>query len=135
MRDGPAAAVTDGRRSSGGPWPAHCVRDTPGAELHPRLAREWIDLVVGKGREADLDGYSAFEATELEALLRARGVTRVHVVGLALDHCVRHTALDARRLGFAVVVHRGATRAVNLRPQDGERAIAELADAGVEIAA
>jgi nicotinamidase/pyrazinamidase len=69
----------------------------------------------------------------LEQLLREHGVDRVHVAGLALDYCVRATALDARRLGFDVVVHRDGTRAVEAAPGDGERAVQQLRDAGVTI--
>lgn len=118
----------------GGPWPTHCVRGTPGAELHRDLARDRIDVVIDKGQEAELEGYSGFEGTSLEQLLRSRGVRRVHIAGLALDYCVKQTALDARRLGFEVLVHRDATRAVNLRPGDDRRAIAELRRAGVQMA-
>ena len=120
--------------SEGGAWPVHCVRDTPGAQLDPRLDRGLVDVIVDKGLAADLDGYSAFEATPLETLLRERGVLRVHIAGLALDYCVKHTALDALQLAFTVIVHHNATRAVNLRPNDGEHALHELAAAGVKIA-
>jgi nicotinamidase/pyrazinamidase len=120
--------------AGGGPWPVHCVQDTPGAELHPDLDRDAIDHVVDKGQDVSTDGYSGFEGTELERWLRDRDVDRVHVGGLALDYCVKNTALDARRLGFETVVHLGATRAVDVEPGDGERAIKELRDAGVEIA-
>jgi nicotinamidase/pyrazinamidase len=117
----------------GGPWPVHCVQGTVGAELHPELDRARIDVVVDAGQDVDLEGYSGFEETALEALLRKRGIRRVHVAGLALDYCVKHTALDARRLGFDVIVHRDATRAVNVHPGDDERAVAELLAAGVEV--
>jgi nicotinamidase/pyrazinamidase len=119
--------------TEGGPWPVHCVQGTAGAGLRPELDRTRIDAVVDAGQRRDLEGYSGFEQTALEQLLRERGVGRVHVAGLALDYCVKHTALDARRLGFEVVVHRDATRAVNVRPGDDERAIAELRAAGVEV--
>ena len=66
-------------------------------------------------------------------MLRERGVDTVDVAGLALDYCVKATALDARRAGFGVTVHRGATRAVEVSPGDGERAVAELRAAGVEV--
>jgi nicotinamidase/pyrazinamidase len=120
--------------SEGGPWPVHCVRDTPGAQLDRRLDRDLVDVIVDKGSAPNLDGYSAFEATALERLLHERGVLRVHIAGLALDYCVKHTALDARALGFIVILHRNATRAVNLRPGDGEHALQELTAAGVELA-
>ena len=116
----------------GGAWPVHCVRDTPGAQLHRRL-RASIDATVDKGEVRGREGYSGFEDTSLEQLLRERGVDTVHVVGLALDYCVKATALDARAAGFDVVVHRAATRAVNVQPGDGERAVAELRAAGVEV--
>lgn len=117
----------------GGPWPEHCVQGTAGAELHPALEVPLIDVVVDKGREREREGYSGFEGTGLERLLRERGVDTVHIGGLALDYCVRATALDARRAGFAVVLHRGATRAVEVSPGDGERALAELRAAGVAV--
>jgi nicotinamidase/pyrazinamidase len=117
----------------GGPWPVHCVQDTPGAELHPGLRRDLIDVVIDKGQVRELEGYSGFEGTELERLLRERDVDTVHVAGLALDVCVRATALEARRAGWRVVLHRAATRAVDVQPGDGERAVEELREAGVEV--
>ena len=117
--------------SEGGPWPSHCVQGSPGAELHPRLSTERIDAIVDAGREPEDEGYSGFENTDLDQLLRDHQVETVHVGGLALDYCVRATALDARRLGFDVVVHRDATRAIEVTAGDAERVVAELRDAGV----
>ena len=119
--------------TAGGPWPVHCVRDTDGAQLHAGLDASLIDVVVDKGTERSQDGYSGFEDTSLEGLLRARDVDAVHVAGLALDYCVRATALDARRAGFDVVVHRSATRAVDVAAGDGDRAVAELLQTGVSV--
>jgi nicotinamidase/pyrazinamidase len=119
--------------AEGGPWPVHCVRDTPGASLHPGIDVGRIDAIVDKGQARDAEGYSAFEGTELERLLRERGVATVDVAGLALDYCVKATALDARRAGFDVVVHRDATRAVEVSPGDADRAVEELRAAGVEV--
>ncbi len=117
----------------GGVWPVHCVADTPGASLHPGIDRDLIDAVVDKGQAVDREGYSGFEGTELLGLLRSQGVESVDVAGLALDYCVKATALDARRAGFDVTVHLGATRPVDVQPGDGERAVAELRAAGVEV--
>ncbi len=117
----------------GGPWPVHCVRDTAGAQLHAAIDTSQIDVVLDTGEAPDLEGYSAFENTELERLLRERDVTTVNVAGLALDYCVKATALDAKRAGFDVVVLRAATRAVEVKPGDGERAVAELREAGVRV--
>jgi nicotinamidase/pyrazinamidase len=119
--------------SHGGPWPVHCVAGTAGAELHAGIDTSQIDAVVDKGQAVDREGYSGFEGTELEQLLREHEVDAVDVAGLALDYCVKATALDARRAGLSVTVHRGATRAVEVQPGDGERAVAELRAAGVEV--
>ena len=112
----------------------HCVRDTGGAQLHPEAAlRAASTRSSTPGASRDDEGYSGFEDTELERLLRDQDVDTVHVAGLALDYCVKATALDARRAGFDVVLHRGATRAVDVEPGDGERAVEELRAAGVEV--
>jgi nicotinamidase/pyrazinamidase len=127
-------------QKDGGIWPVHCVRDTWGAELHPEVLAG--SPVVRKGANGE-DGYSGFTmrdpvtgetiATELEAILRDRGVERVVVCGLATDYCVKATALDAARLGFETAVRVDATRAVGLQAGDGERAVEEMAAAGVSI--
>jgi nicotinamidase/pyrazinamidase len=126
----------------GGIWPVHCVGGTWGAELHPAF-----DVPVGahrvrKGEQGE-DGYSGFTMrhpisgrempTELELILRRIGIERVVVVGLATDYCVKATALDAVRLGFEVGLLRDAVAAVNLEPDDGDLALADLAEAGVRI--
>lgn len=119
--------------AEGGVWPVHCVAGSAGAQLAPGIDRENIDVVVDKGTAPDREGYSGFEHTQLERLLRERGVETVHVVGLALDYCVRATALDARRAGFDVIVHLSATRPVDVAPGDGERGVAELRAGGVRV--
>lgn len=116
--------------AQGGPWPVHCVAGTQGAQLHPALDRSHIDVIVDKGQAVDTNGYSGFEGTDLEALLRERGITQVTVVGLATDYCVKNTALDALRAGFAVTVDTNAVRGVEVEPGDSERALAEVRAAG-----
>lgn len=117
----------------GGPWPVHCVRDTAGAQLHPEIDASRIDAIVDAGREPGDEGYSGFEKTDLEQLLRDHNVDTVHVGGLALDYCIKETALDAARAGFHVIVHRDATRPVEVAAGDGERAVAELREAGIDV--
>jgi nicotinamidase/pyrazinamidase len=117
--------------ANGGPWPEHCVQGRPGAELHPDIDRSLLDIVVDKGQAPDTEGYSGFQGTELEQLLRDRGVEEVHVGGLALDYCVRATALDARNAGFAVVLHEDATRPVD--PSAAGHVVEELRAAGVRV--
>ena len=126
----------------GGTWPVHCVAGTWGAELHPALMLPGQAPHIRKGANGE-DGYSGFTMrdavsgaaipTPLEALLRAAGVESVAVLGLATDYCVKATALDAVRLGFRATVLTDAIAAVDLEPGDGERALAELEAAGVEL--
>jgi nicotinamidase/pyrazinamidase len=118
----------------GGIWPVHCVQGTPGAELHPALDTGPLDAIVDKGQDPGTAGYSAFDATSLAETLRARGVDAVTVVGLATDYCVKNTALDALREGFAVRVDRAGIRGVDVQPGDSERALEELAAAGATVA-
>lgn len=118
----------------GGPWPPHCVAATEGARLAPGLtkalpSRAQASLLIDKGTEPHGDAYSAFDGTELAKHLDELGVTEVVIVGLALDYCVKDTALDAVREGFDTAVLLAATRAIS---GEGERlAVRELADAGV----
>ena len=99
----------------------------------PGLTPHGSSDVVNAGRTRDAEGYSGFEDTPLERLLREHDVDTVHVGGLALDYCVKATALDAKRAGFDVIVHRGATRPVEVAPGDGDRAVQELREAGVQV--
>jgi nicotinamidase/pyrazinamidase len=117
----------------GGPWPAHCVQGTSGAELHAALPRDRIDVIVNAGYERDLEGYSGFEETDLADLLRARAIDEVTVVGLATDYCVKETAADALREGFRVAIDRAAVRGIDVEPGDSERALEELRAAGARV--
>jgi nicotinamidase-related amidase len=117
----------------GGPWPVHCVAGTPGAQLHPALDASLVDETIDKGQDPGTEGYSGFEDTRLEELLRERGIDEVTVVGLATDYCVKNTALDALRAGFQVTVDTNAVRGVDVRPGDSERALDELREAGAAL--
>lgn len=117
-------------KSEGGPWPVHCVRDTPGAEFHPRLRVPQGAMVVEKATDPQIECYSDFAGTGLARRLRQAGVTRLWVGGLATDYCVRATVLDALADGFEVHVIKAAVRAVNVNPGDGQRAIDEMRQAG-----
>ncbi|HSL27065.1 MAG TPA: isochorismatase family protein [Acidimicrobiia bacterium] len=124
----------------GGIWPVHCVAGTTGAELHPDLVVE--GPVVRKGANGE-DGYSGFTMrdpvsgdetpTELDNLLRAAGVARVVVGGLALDYCVKATAIDAARLGYDTMVPLELTAPVELRPGDGAAAAAAMRESGARV--
>jgi nicotinamidase/pyrazinamidase len=124
----------------GGIWPVHCVMNTRGAEFHEDLLVD--GPVVRKGSNGE-DGYSGFfmrdhdtgetVETELAGLLRKHGITHLVVCGLATDYCVNATALDGMKEGFKVRVLWDAIRAVDLKEGDGDRAIAEVEEAGAEI--
>lgn len=116
----------------GGTWPIHCVRNTKGAEFHPDLIDDMHIRVVSKGL-GDTDCYSAFDETDLALQLRRLGVEEVWVGGLATDYCVKSTVLDALKEGFRVKALEDAMRAVELKPGDGDRAIAEMRNAGAEV--
>ena len=119
-------------------WPVHCVQDSPGAALHAGLEakRGALAGVFRKGTDPSVDSYSGFfdngkrKATGLGEWLRERGVEAVDVCGLALDYCVKFTALDAIALGFETRVIRDATRAVNLQAGDDARAAEAIVAAG-----
>ena len=125
----------------GGLWPVHCVGDDWGAELHPALDAAGA-LIVRKGVDG-ADGYSGFttrdpnsgdhSSTMLETFLRVRGIERAVIIGLATDYCVKETALDALRLGFAVTVPTDGVAAVNLQTGYGDAALRTMTEAGAAI--
>lgn len=121
-------------RTQGGPWPVHCVQGTPGATLHPAMQQIAIDAVVDVGLGRDDEGFSAFEKSRLAEILRDQDVKDLYICGVATDYCVRATALGAFEEGFTVTVVTDAVRAIDRRPGDGARALAEMADAGARLA-
>ncbi|MFC9969807.1 isochorismatase family protein [Spirillospora sp. NPDC127200] len=115
-------------------WPPHCVIGTPGADFHPDLALAPIEVVFSKGRETA--AYSGFEGVTdddvpLADWLAARGVTAVDIVGIATDHCVRATAVDAARAGLDTTVLLELTAGVARETTD--RALAQLKEEGVTL--
>jgi nicotinamidase/pyrazinamidase len=120
-------------------WPVHCVRDTPGAAFVPGFDTKKLAKVFQKGTDPAIDSYSGFfdnghrKATGLGDYLKQTGVTDVHVCGLATDYCVKFTALDARQLGFRTFLIEDASRGVNVKPGDVNRAVEEMKAAGVTV--
>jgi nicotinamidase-related amidase len=112
--------------AQGGPWPAHCVAGTQGADLAPGLALPLDAVIISKAATADEDAYSGFAGTELDQRLRAAGVRRIFVGGLATDYCVLNTVKDALSAGYEVVLMLDAIRAVEVNPGDSEQAISEM---------
>lgn len=116
-------------------WPAHCVVGSDGVEFHPALVTDRVEAVFRKGEYAaaysGFEGVSATDGTTLTDWLRARDVTSVDVVGIATDHCVRATALDAAAAGFATTVLLDLTAAVAATTT--QTALSQLRAAGVTL--
>lgn len=117
-------------------WPDHCIQGSEGAQFHQDLETNSAQMIVRKGFRAQIDSYSAFfendqvTPTGLDGYLKTRNLSKVTLVGLALDFCVQFSALDARKLGYDVTVLQSACRAIDL---DGSlaAALAAMSDAGV----
>jgi nicotinamidase/pyrazinamidase len=114
-------------------WPVHCEQDTDGAALAAGLDAGLITRCVHKGTDPRIDSYSGFSGTGLNKYLREQAVSRIYLAGLATDYCVKFTALDARGLGFDVVLIKDACRGIDAEPGDVQRALDEMRAAGVEI--
>jgi len=120
-------------------WPDHCVQQSAGASFHSGLDISGIHHVVRKGADPRIDSYSGFfdndqrHSTGLEVLLKRHRVSRLLLAGVATDYCVLFTALDARRLGFQVVVVKDGCRAVGLNPSDESDAWTSMKQAGCHV--
>lgn len=117
-------------------WPLHCIAGTEGAEYHPSLNTDLIDVHIKKGQSAN--GYSIFEGSTENGssfieLLKLQHITEVDVVGIATDYCVRASAIDSVRAGISTRVISSLTAGVS--PASIEKAIDELIDAGVAVVA
>jgi nicotinamidase/pyrazinamidase len=120
----------------GGPWPVHCVQDTPGARFHPDLQLPSNTIVISKGTDPANAGYSAFDGTTTDgqpflADLRRRHIDHLYVGGLATDHCVRHSVLDALGAGLAVTVLADAVAGVD--PGGASDALTEMRQKGAAV--
>ena len=131
-------AVTNHFADYGGTWPVHCVQDSAGARFHPDLVLPPDTIVVTKGEDQRLPGYSAFDGhtddgTSLGADLRARGITHLVVGGLATDYCVKHSVLDALSSGLQVTVLEDAIAGVDVHPGDSDQALKEMRERGAQV--
>lgn len=129
--------ITRHFRQFGGVWPVHCVQESLGARFHPLLKLPEGVLVVSKGMDPEEDSYSAFQAADsvgglLADLLESLGVRRVYIGGLATDYCVKHSALDALKIGLDVYILADAIAGVNLQPEDSSQAMEEMVRCGAK---
>jgi len=114
----------------GGAWSAHCIAGSPGAAFPENLDLPGSAHIVSKADAPEKEAYSGFAGTRLDDLLRAGGVRRVFVGGLATDYCVLHTVKDALSCGYTTLLLEDAVRAVDARSGDGQRAIMEMLGLG-----
>jgi nicotinamidase/pyrazinamidase len=120
-------------------WPVHCVQNTRGAEFASSFDTSRIARVFHKGTERNIDSYSTFfdnahrRHTGLAHYLQKHGIKDIYLMGLALDYCVKYSALDARQLGFNTHIILDGCRGIELTPGDIERAIEEMKRAGAKI--
>jgi nicotinamidase/pyrazinamidase len=119
-------------------WPDHCVQGSDGAQFHSALATDPADMVIRKGYNPAIDSYSAFfendhkTPTGLHGYCQTRGITRLTMVGLALDFCVNYSAVDAAGLGYDVTVLQDACRAIDLEGSLAA-ALSGMKEAGVSL--
>ncbi|HRQ05001.1 MAG TPA: nicotinamidase [Nitrosomonas halophila] len=117
----------------GGIWPPHCIAHTPGADFHPALNWPPGTHVISKATAQEKEAYSGFEDTALDSLLRAHGVRRLFIAGIATEYCILQTVKDALRKGYRVFVLEDGVRAINLQPDDGAQAIQEMRQSGAHL--
>lgn len=127
-------------KEQGGPWPIHCVQDTYGAKIHEDLIplfNRKPGCFILKGVDTGVDHYSGFwdnekkHETALAGYLRSQKIRDIYICGLATDVCVKFTALDGIEEGFNVTLVEDACRGVNVNPDDVERAVMEMKNAGI----
>jgi nicotinamidase/pyrazinamidase len=117
-------------RTQGGPWPPHCIADSPGSRFAAGLHLPENAIIISKATQPDQDAYSGFEHTTLHQQLLKLDIKRLFVGGLATDYCVLNTVKDALELGYRVHLLTDAVRAVNVKPDDGRLAIENMLKKG-----
>ncbi len=125
-------------QSQGGPWPPHCVQNTPGADFSSGLNIPESAVIISKGIEKDSEQYSTFYGRDAaghtqSSLMKKFGVRRIFIGGLATDYCVLNSAKDALAGGYEVYVLADAVCAVDVKPGDGRRAVEEMVRCGAKI--
>ncbi len=119
-------------RANGGPWPPHCIQNTPGASFHPSLEIPADAQVIDKGMLRAEDAYSGFQGTDLARRLRDLEVDGIYVVGLATDYCVKNTVLDGSAQGFETFVVTDCVKGVDLKRTDSATAMRAMASHGAK---
>ena len=113
-------------------WPDHCIQDTYGSDFPKTLHTDKFDRIFHKGADKNIDSYSTFfdnghlKSTGLDEYLKNEKVTKLYLVGLATDYCVKYSVFDASKLGYEVIVIEDGCRGVNLNPDDSKKALQEI---------
>ena len=131
--------VTKHFHQFGGPWPVHCVQGTEGAAFHPDLCLPENTVILSKGIDPELPGYSGFDGVAddgrgLAEILQQLRVQKLYICGLATDYCVLSTAQEALRRGFNVSVLTDAVAGVDVVPGASAAAIQDMLNAGAQLA-
>lgn len=113
-------------KAQGGPWPPHCVQDTEGAQFAPDLNLPSSAIIISSATDPEKEAYSGFQGTDLDQQLRSASIQRLFIGGLATDYCVLSTVKDAIESAYQVFLLQDAIKAVNVKPDDGEKAQAEM---------
>ena len=119
-------------------WPMHCVQNTFGAEFPKSLNQEKIDKIIYKGTNPDIDSYSAFydnlhlKQTDLDSYLKSKNIKNLFIIGLALDYCVKYTALDAIGLGYQVTIVEDGCMALDNKKESMDKLRDELKNQGIK---
>jgi nicotinamidase/pyrazinamidase len=116
-------------------WPVHCVAESKGAEFHPDLEQGKIEKIFYKGTGNKDDGYSAFEATNIKLIefLKEKGITELYISGIALEFCVKSSALDALKEGIQVFLVRDAIATFSKETEKIEQQFSEIEKAGAQV--
>lgn len=118
-------------------WPDHCIENTKGSEFHKDFLP--VKNIVYKGNDPEVDSYSGFfdnnkvHKTKLDEILKENNIDTLYILGLATDYCVKFTVLDALSLGYKVYLVSDGCKGVNINPDDSEKAVEEMKNAGAEI--
>jgi len=120
-------------QEQGGPWPPHCIRETPGAAFNPAIQMPDSAVVISKTTTQEKGAYSGFEGTDLAGRPRQAVVSSLVVAGLATDVCVKNTVFDGLEEGFDVTVVREAISGVEAQPGDSDKAMQEMVDKGARL--
>lgn len=127
-------------KSQGGPWPSHCVQNTHGAKFTSALSIPKGAILISKATEKDREQYSTFQGKDADGntesdLMKKFGIRRIFIGGLATDYCVLNSVKEALAGGYGVYVLSDAIQAVNVMPDDGEKALEEMIRHGAKIIA